>query len=216
MEKICIRCGAHFTKPAKLSKAQWDARQYCSKRCSGLKHKPYTDSEIAAMYATGLSSSDISLEAGISARMVLAALHRSGAKIRPATEAMKLSHNKPEVRAKFAAIPRKPCPEHVRDALRDLIGQKNPNWKGGITRDAAGYLCYTRSKANGPNAGKHVHRVVAEAVIGRPLRKGEVVHHKDHNKLNNDPANLQVMLHSEHARLHANHSGLGKKEKDSE
>jgi hypothetical protein len=186
---------------------------YCSKRCSAMKSKPYSDDEIAVMYEVGLSSNDISLEAGISARMVLNALRRAGAQIRPATEAMKLSHNKPGMREKFKAIPRAPCPEHVKDALKQLVGERNPNWKGGITNDANGYLIYTTSPANGINAGKLVHRVVAEAMIGRPLRKGEVVHHRDHNKLNNDPANLLVMTHSEHARYHALHSGLGKKEK---
>lgn len=50
--------------------------------------------------------------------------------------------------------------------------------------------------------GRHEHRVVAEEMLGRPLAKGEVVHHKDGNKRNNDPKNLEVMTQSEHARLH--------------
>ena len=37
-----------------------------------------------------------------------------------------------------------------------------------------------------------VHIRVAEKKLGRPLRQGEVVHHKDRNKLNNDPSNLWV------------------------
>ena len=41
--------------------------------------------------------------------------------------------------------------------------------------------------------GKHEHRAVAEAMIGRPLRPGEIVHHKDGNILNNDPVNLEVL-----------------------
>lgn len=36
------------------------------------------------------------------------------------------------------------------------------------------------------------HRVVIEAKIGRKLKKGEQVHHIDHNKLNNHPSNLEV------------------------
>lgn len=32
--------------------------------------------------------------------------------------------------------------------------------------------------------------------------KGLVVHHKDHNKSNNNPDNLQVMTQSEHSKLH--------------
>ena len=50
--------------------------------------------------------------------------------------------------------------------------------------------------------GRHIHRVIAEQVIGRPLAKGEIVHHIDGNKQNNDPSNLQVMTQSEHMKLH--------------
>ena len=35
-------------------------------------------------------------------------------------------------------------------------------------------------------AGRHEHRIVAEATLGRRLLPGEVVHHIDHNILNND------------------------------
>ncbi len=50
--------------------------------------------------------------------------------------------------------------------------------------------------------GRHEHRVVAEAMLGRPLTRDEVVHHKDHNKRNNDPSNLEVLSRSEHMREH--------------
>lgn len=51
--------------------------------------------------------------------------------------------------------------------------------------------------------GRHAHRVIAELVIGRPLRRGEIVHHRDGNKLNNDPTNLEVLQsQSEHASIH--------------
>lgn len=50
--------------------------------------------------------------------------------------------------------------------------------------------------------GRHQHRVVMEKVLGRKLKKGEIVHHIDHNKKNNHPKNLEVMTQSQHARLH--------------
>ena len=50
--------------------------------------------------------------------------------------------------------------------------------------------------------GRHQHRVVAEQMLGRPLQKGEIVHHKDGNKKNNDPSNLAVMTQGEHMREH--------------
>jgi HNH endonuclease len=51
--------------------------------------------------------------------------------------------------------------------------------------------------------GRHEHRVVAEKKLGRRLRPGETVHHKDHNKRNNDPKNIEVFKsQAEHARFH--------------
>lgn len=62
---------------------------------------------------------------------------------------------------------------------------------------------YTGSKENYVKFyGRHHHRVVAEEVLGRPLQKGEIVHHRDGNKWNNSPSNLEVMTQSEHCRLH--------------
>ena len=55
--------------------------------------------------------------------------------------------------------------------------------------------------------GRHTHRVVAEQMLGRPLKPGEIVHHIDGNKRNNDPSNLMVMTQSEHCRLHFRKGG---------
>lgn len=53
--------------------------------------------------------------------------------------------------------------------------------------------------------GKRVyeHRMIMENILKRKLNlKREVVHHKDGNKLNNDPTNLEVMTRAEHVAHH--------------
>lgn len=47
------------------------------------------------------------------------------------------------------------------------------------------------------------HRIVAEMMLGRLLKVSEVVHHKDRNKKNNDPSNLEVLSIFAHAMEHA-------------
>lgn len=50
----------------------------------------------------------------------------------------------------------------------------------------------------------YAHVVVAESQIGRLLRHGEEVHHRNENKFDFSPGNLEVKAsHSEHAKLHA-------------
>lgn len=46
------------------------------------------------------------------------------------------------------------------------------------------------------------HILVMEESIGRYLKKGEVVHHKNHIRSDNRIENLQLMTFEEHARLH--------------
>ena len=51
--------------------------------------------------------------------------------------------------------------------------------------------------------GRHEHRIVAEQMLGRPLEKGEVVHHIDGDRRNNLPENLKILAsQADHARLH--------------
>lgn len=52
--------------------------------------------------------------------------------------------------------------------------------------------------------GRHEHRVLAERKLGRALRSGEIVHHRDEDRRNNAESNLEILpSQAEHARLHS-------------
>lgn len=85
-----------------------------------------------------------------------------------------------------------------------LVGAANPNWKGGRVRHTKGYvLAYAPEHPEAVGGYVLEHRLVAEEMLGRRLRADEDVHHKDGDKMNNHPSNLEVLNHSEHARHHA-------------
>ena len=48
-----------------------------------------------------------------------------------------------------------------------------------------------------------LHIVKVENRIGRLLMPGEMVHHRDHDKSNDDDTNLELTTRSAHARYHA-------------
>lgn len=65
-----------------------------------------------------------------------------------------------------------------------------------VYTDKRGYKRFSDSK-------KLEHRWAAEKKVGGKIFSGRVVHHKDGNKSNFRPSNLQVMTRSEHSKHHA-------------
>lgn len=64
-------------------------------------------------------------------------------------------------------------------------------------KEPSGSFCYKKT------GERYTHIVVAEKYLGRPLVKGEVVHHIDENKLNNDYTNLAVLPNASiHHQVH--------------
>ena len=84
---------------------------------------------------------------------------------------------------------------------------------GGYSEDVVeilgndGYV-YLRGKKFHNYQGRHTtngvqkHVYVMEQHLGRKLTSGEIIHHKDGNKLNNDISNLEILTQSEHNRRH--------------
>lgn len=168
--------------------------------------------EMARLYRSGMSSPEIAEISGISAVHVRRILKSEGVGMRSLREAMKISHGRPGMKQKFSASSTgRKHTEATKQKLRENTGPKNANWRNGLTLGSGGYLCFTASPDNGAHAGRAVHQVIAEWKAGRTLKKGEHVHHKDGNKLNNHPDNLEVMKASEHTRHHAIRNGLGRK-----
>lgn len=54
------------------------------------------------------------------------------------------------------------------------------------------------------------HRANAAGTLGRPLRPGEIVHHRDEDKANSSPANLTVQTRSAHTTQHNQSRTLSK------
>lgn len=52
------------------------------------------------------------------------------------------------------------------------------------------------------DSNKSVHRWIAEKELGRRLVSDEEIHHKNRNKLDNRPKNLEVLNHKQHKRKH--------------
>jgi endogenous inhibitor of DNA gyrase (YacG/DUF329 family) len=94
-----------------------------------------------------------------------------------------------------------PC---YRNELTKQVGEKNSTWKGGRFTTRYGYVAIYQPSH--PRAGQNgyvlEHIVVAETMIGRPLRPNERVHHKNHHKAENNPSNLEVLTDFQHRSLH--------------
>lgn len=84
------------------------------------------------------------------------------------------------------------------------LGDKAKNWQGGRQTTTRGYIyIYKPDHPHTTVRGCVMeHRLVMEEKIGRYLEPGEVVHHIDGNKMNNDPSNLELKSNSQHISDH--------------
>ena len=94
-------------------------------------------------------------------------------------------------------------------------GDKNPIWRSDTKISSYGYRMIRVPDHPFANCDGFVfeHRLIAEKFLLTPeftveingktyLSPDFVVHHKDHNRLNNNPDNLEIMTLAEHTRMH--------------
>ena len=88
----------------------------------------------------------------------------------------------------------------------DNCGKNNPNWQGGRRISSHGYVEIKVLKDHplrNANGYAYEHRIVAMKMLGRPLAKGELIHHINGNKQDNRKSNIQVFKsNAEHYYQH--------------
>lgn len=75
-------------------------------------------------------------------------------------------------------------------------GPKNGMWKGGRTVASNGYVLIRVGHDHhlaDVRGYAYEHRIVAEQMLGRRLKQGELVHHKNEVRTDNRPENIEVV-----------------------
>jgi len=94
----------------------------------------------------------------------------------------------------------------------DFKGSNSPSWKGGKYKNHDGYIyCHASNHPNKTKMGYvREHRLVIERIIGRYLKKGEIVHHKNGIVSDNSPENLVLCKNQkDHLKHHKKRTKKG-------
>jgi len=86
-------------------------------------------------------------------------------------------------------------------ASKPLIGKNHPRWKGGQIMRMGYHAVRMPDHPDANNGYVFLHRLLAEAKLGRHLHPWENVHHKNGNKLDNRPENITVISNVDHGLI---------------
>lgn len=133
--------------------------------------------KVKELYESGLTQEEVGKILGCSQKVICKFMKRHGIKARPSAN----------------NLPKK-------------YGANNPAWRGGKNIHG-GYVrirtpkdCLSSGDSNGYI---REHDYIMEKHIGRPLQKGEVVHHINGIKTDNRIENLMLLTNSEHMKVHS-------------
>jgi hypothetical protein len=151
---------------------------------------------LVAEYAGGDSIPVVASRHGVSQSTVRSAANAAGV-LRSREEGIRLAAQQGRLGSGMKGARRSFADSH-KAAMRVAAQARGERMAAGESLKPNGYVEITR----GENKGRSKHRVVAEEMLGRAILPGEVVHHKDGNRANNSPSNLEVMTRAEHTSLH--------------
>ncbi len=82
-------------------------------------------------------------------------------------------------------------------------GEESHSWKGGVSYNKGRKLVLV-SNHHGRKQGSHVceYRLIVERILGRGLKRSEVVHHINGDTLDNRNKNMMICTNSYHSWLH--------------
>lgn len=207
--KACQMCGKPFTTH---TKEQADRKKYCSEKCrrqaiseANSGGKPPSEREGMVELTCPICGTVFYRARSHAERNEENFCSRECAGVRRGQEWKEHAH---KGRAAWGK-------EAEQSFSEKMSGENNPAWKGGVTyfHKKGNYGKYKIKYVRCPDEYSEMarkdgyvmeHRLIVAQHLGRPLKRSEVVHHKDHDPENNDPHNLILFAsNSQHKKYEA-------------